>query len=59
VTSGNPFLAPVGQEDAQLAGGHYDVQRNASAPSHVNLPLAPAAAFARSPRDYGDCNASC
>jgi putative CocE/NonD family hydrolase len=58
-TSGNPFLAPVGTEPATLAGGHYEVQRNAVYPSQLNVPLAPATGFVASPRDYGDCNAAC
>jgi putative CocE/NonD family hydrolase len=58
-TSGNPFVAPVGTEPATLVGGHYEVQRNAVYASQLNVPLAPAANFAASPRGYGDCNAAC
>jgi hypothetical protein len=45
-TSDTPHLAPTPAQLANLAGGAYQVQRNAAAASFVELPLAPAASLA-------------
>jgi uncharacterized protein len=44
-TSDTPHLLPTPAQTANLAGGVYQVQHNASASSFVELPLAPASAF--------------
>ena len=45
-TSDTPHLAPTAPQAQNLAGGVYEVQRNAAAASFLELPLAPADAFA-------------
>jgi putative CocE/NonD family hydrolase len=47
-TSDTPHLLPTPAQTANLAGGVYAVQHNAAAASFVELPLAPASAFANS-----------
>src|SRR5207244_219578 len=42
LTSQTPHLLPIPAQQANLIGGVYQVQRNASAASYVELPLAPA-----------------
>jgi uncharacterized protein len=44
-TGDTPHLLPTPAQVARLAGGVYEVQRNANASSFVTLPLAPASAF--------------
>lgn len=44
-TSDTPQLLPTLSQMPALAGGVYQVQRNASAASFVNIPLAPQSAF--------------
>ncbi len=45
-TSDTPHLAPTAVQLPHLIGGVYQVQRHAGAASYLNVPLAPAAAFA-------------
>jgi hypothetical protein len=44
-TSDTPHLGPNPAQLANLVGGAYQVQRNASAASYIELPLAPATAL--------------
>lgn len=44
-TGDSPHLGPTAPQVASLAGGVYQVQRNASAASYINVPLAPADTF--------------
>jgi hypothetical protein len=44
-TSDTPHLFPTAVQLARLGGGLYQVQRNAIAPSAINIPLAPVSAF--------------
>ena len=48
-TSDTPHLAPTLPQAQNLAGGVYAVQRNAAAASYLEVPLAPADAFASCP----------
>jgi hypothetical protein len=41
-TSDTPHLMPSPAQLSQLAGGIYEIQRNATAASFVNVPMAPA-----------------
>src|SRR5439155_273245 len=56
-SSDAPYATPVGSQYANLAGGLYDVQRNAGAASYVVLPLLapPAVTTAPGPRPPGAC----
>jgi len=40
-TSDSPHLVPLAQQAQNLAGGVYEIQRNAAAASYLELPIAP------------------
>lgn len=44
-TGDSPHLGPAATDVPSLAGGVYQVQRNATAASYINVPMAPAATF--------------
>ena len=44
-TSDTPHLVPTAAQLPDLVGGVYQVQRNSTAASYINVPLAPAGAF--------------
>ena len=46
-TSDVPHIVPTPPQIANLAGGVYNIEHNAAAPSFLELPLAPATAFTK------------
>ncbi|HVA75279.1 MAG TPA: CocE/NonD family hydrolase [Acidimicrobiales bacterium] len=45
-TGDSPHLGPTAVQTTGLVGGVYQVQRGGATPSHINVPVAPAPAFA-------------
>ena len=52
-------LHPTAAQLPGLAGGSYEIQRNAAGASFVNLPLASPDRLAPSRRRWGECNGQC
>lgn len=59
VTTGTTGLEPTPAQAPGLAGGVYEIEHGAAAPSHVELPVASPRALVPSIHGYGPCNGGC
>lgn len=58
-TSDTPHEMAPSNQDPSLAGGVYQIRRDAAHPSFADLPLAPPGSFPVSPVSWGGCNGGC